>query len=212
MFHKNDRDRFWSRVDVRGMDECWPWIGRAVSGVGVFDYGEGEEHHRIAAHRAAAVIAGGMKIEGVRLRQRCGNRLCCNPSHLDCPSQTIAPPGGDTYNHSERNQFSLGPMGEPFHTALMPLLSGKPVVLTMDDPRFARKKNYLGSKDKRLVILTPGQMLGFGRHHLLVSIVGSGSCIVRLGHPKSADLVLAGMPAKLANVLMDKIHQVFKEK
>jgi hypothetical protein len=34
--------------------------------------------------------------------------------------------------------------------------------------------------------------------------------MVRVGH-KSADLVLAGMPAKLANALMETLHRVYQE-
>ena len=41
--------RFWSKVDKRGPDECWPWLGHCQKGgYGQFGSGGGRLTHRIA--------------------------------------------------------------------------------------------------------------------------------------------------------------------
>lgn len=73
-------ERFWSRVEKRGPNECWPWLG-AKGGKG---YGrmkiDGFAHmaHRLAyffsRHRAPSAE--------MVIRHRCDNPNCCNPKHL----------------------------------------------------------------------------------------------------------------------------------
>ena len=71
--------RFWSKVDVRGPDECWPWLAGAHSaGYGKFWY-DGCPHY---SHRIA-VMLDGRDPTGVVVRHRCDNPPCCNPAHLD---------------------------------------------------------------------------------------------------------------------------------
>ncbi len=109
-----------------------------------------------------------------------------------------------SYNGSTRNKFSLVADPDRFIQALAPLRSGKSVLLWLEPPK-SKTKNFRG-RDKFLVALTPGQGIGFPSSAILVSVVGKGSAIVRLDEPKKvADLVLAGVPAKLANVLVDKL-------
>ena len=65
---------------------------------------------------------------------------------------------------------------------------------------------------RRLVVLTPGILLGVNPKSVLVSVVGSGSCVIKADGPaKVANLVLAGVPATLANLLMNTVHHVLKE-
>lgn len=116
------------------------------------------------------------------------------------------------YNGPQRNEFSLAPEADWFLHALEPLVRGKSVHLSFDDPRFSQMKNYRGKKQKRLAILVPGPMAGLKDEIILVSVVGSGCCLIRPkieGH-RIADLVLAGMPAKLATTLMNKLHLLFR--
>lgn len=79
----SDIARFWSKVDVRGENECWLWkAGTFPSGVGSFwADGKSEQAPRIAWQianrrepRAGYVIAHAPVV--------CHNRLCCNPAHL----------------------------------------------------------------------------------------------------------------------------------
>ena len=73
-----DAERFWSRVDRSG--PCWLWRG------GTFRQGYGMFHAgltgRYGAHRVAYELTHGSLPPGTSVRQRCGVRTCCNPSHL----------------------------------------------------------------------------------------------------------------------------------
>lgn len=73
-------ERFWEKVDKRGPDECWPWLG----GLNECGYGrilfEGERK-RPATH--ASLIIHGVDIpEGAHVCHRCDLPACVNPAHL----------------------------------------------------------------------------------------------------------------------------------
>lgn len=80
--------RFWSQVDRRGPDECWPWTGGLnAKGYGVF-------HRRIDgiwvkryAHRVSFVLAHGHDAVPA-CRHRCDNPPCVNPGHLQLGTNT----------------------------------------------------------------------------------------------------------------------------
>ncbi len=75
------RERFEARVAKAGPIEYWLWTMKpGAAGYGVLSMGKG--NNPILAHRAAWELAFGAIPEGLRVRQRCGNRLCCNPTHL----------------------------------------------------------------------------------------------------------------------------------
>lgn len=116
-----------------------------------------------------------------------------------------------SYNESRRNEFSLSREPDWFLGILSPLKYGKPVHLMLNDPRFSQLKNYRGTKDKRLVLLIPGTLAGLKKELLLVSVIGSGSCLVRVkdSEQRTADLVSAGIPARLATILLEKLHSLF---
>lgn len=82
-------ERFWSWVDKRGPDECWPWTGH------VNDHGYGRCRHSAGrlAPRVAFYLANGYLPESAD--HECHNRdvecpggvsdphrLCCNPAHI----------------------------------------------------------------------------------------------------------------------------------
>ena len=73
--------RFWAKVDRRGPDECWLFVGaRTHSGYGSLNkrvWGEG------VAHRLAWRLATGRVIpEDMLVCHTCDNPPCCNPAHL----------------------------------------------------------------------------------------------------------------------------------
>ena len=76
------RQRFWSKVDKRGPDECWPWKG-GKTGLGDGNFYIGKKH--IMARRFAweqhydHAVPYDMVIIAM-----CRNRSCCNPGHLRC--------------------------------------------------------------------------------------------------------------------------------
>lgn len=88
-----DRERlFWSKVDKRDPEECWPWLGYvAVNGYGQFGGNDCVTRlsHRIAYEYAVEPIPGGLVLDHLCHTRDCdkGNacphRRCCNPRHLE---------------------------------------------------------------------------------------------------------------------------------
>lgn len=77
---------FWTHVDVRDSDECWPWL-RACYDSG---YGSLRSVHFInpdgtymrRAHRVAYFLSKGPIPDNLIVLHSCDNPLCCNPAHL----------------------------------------------------------------------------------------------------------------------------------
>jgi hypothetical protein len=72
--------RFWSKVAVRGPDECWEWQGaKRAQG----SYGRayiGAVTYR--AHRVALALSTGDLPQRLYALHSCDNPPCCNPAHL----------------------------------------------------------------------------------------------------------------------------------
>lgn len=72
-------DRFWSKVDRLGIDECWLWQG-AIDKDGYGKITIGSRTYR--AHRVAYELHTGLVDEGMFILHHCDNPTCCNPYHL----------------------------------------------------------------------------------------------------------------------------------
>lgn len=71
--------RFWSKVDVRGPDDCWEWqAGIKSTGRGMFSIGR----KNIQAHRMAWELTNGEIPGDLQVLHTCDNGKCCNPNHL----------------------------------------------------------------------------------------------------------------------------------
>jgi hypothetical protein len=71
--------RFWSKVQVLGLDECWEW-SRSL-----FPRGYGRvtfQGQVVGAHRVAYELTHGLIPQGLDVLHSCDNRKCCNPTHL----------------------------------------------------------------------------------------------------------------------------------
>ena len=78
-------ERFWSKVDKRSADECWPWL-RAKTAAG---YGLMRFHNELLyAHRVAIELATGKRPQG-DVDHLCRNRGCVNPSHLEAVTHKV---------------------------------------------------------------------------------------------------------------------------
>lgn len=75
------QERFWSKVDRRGADECWPWTAaarRKDEGYGAFWL---DRRHQPAS-KVAWILTNGPVPAGLVVCHQCDNPPCCNPAHM----------------------------------------------------------------------------------------------------------------------------------
>jgi hypothetical protein len=114
-------DRFWEKVDIKGPDDCWPWLAGSEkpSGYGHFWF----EKRTIQAHRMSYALSNDVDIYSLDVvRHTCDNGPCCNPAHLVHGTQ------GD--NMRDKAERARAPRGVRHHKNK----------LTEDDVREIRKR------------------------------------------------------------------------
>ena len=72
-------ERFWSKVDIKGPDDCWLWLGSKLKqGYGRFRI----KDHLVLAHRVAFELSC-IKIPArMCVLHKCDTPSCVNPNHL----------------------------------------------------------------------------------------------------------------------------------
>lgn len=112
----SEDERFWSKVDQCGPDECWPWmaaVGR--TGYGRFAHSDaskkGGTRHEYA-HRVAYRLAHGLALGAMPqvVRHTCDNPPCCNPGHLLPGTQSEN--NHDSVSRGRFNRKARGRKGE----------------------------------------------------------------------------------------------------
>lgn len=95
--HTRSFDRFWSKVEIAGPDDCWHWTAYVDrSGYGQFYY----EGRLRRPHAVSYILANGAIPEGCVIDHTCHNadtscaggwgcehRRCVNPAHLEAVTQ-----------------------------------------------------------------------------------------------------------------------------
>tara|TARA_B100000902_G_C26778107_1_gene653711 strand:- start:137 stop:637 length:501 start_codon:yes stop_codon:yes gene_type:complete len=79
LYDDNDIKRFYSHIDKRGEDECWPWLAMtSEKGYGVFSC-----KRKIYRNSRFMKLIMGEDIKNKVVKNTCGDITCCNPKHND---------------------------------------------------------------------------------------------------------------------------------
>ena len=98
-------ERFWEKVDKRGPDECWPWLGatsrKGYGTIGVGSKDDGSFRQMIAT-RVSWEIHNNPIPDGLLICHACDNPACVNPAHLWL----------GTHKDNMQDMFSKGRQGQ----------------------------------------------------------------------------------------------------
>jgi hypothetical protein len=74
---------FYKHIDVRGLDECWPWLGwKTKKGYGGLNVVHAGKVRRLTIHRLSFFIHWGPIPVWANVMHACDNAPCGNPYHL----------------------------------------------------------------------------------------------------------------------------------
>lgn len=116
---------FWSFVDRKHPNVCWPWMAYQEDGYGRFFFGG---RMRPAHELALTFATGEVRGESLDTCHSCNNPICCNPRHLRF----------DTRASNVADSIKAGTFSYP------------PRKLSADDVRTIRDRAALGARQKDL--------------------------------------------------------------
>lgn len=132
---KSVEERFWEKVDKRGVNDCWFWTAtRTPAGYGHFRLGSQTDgtRRKEMSHRLAYMLATGNEIpKGAVIMHACDNPPCCNPAHLSVG--TYAENGKAAYDRKRRM------------STIKPGESSPRAVLTAKDVEYIQQTGYAKS-------------------------------------------------------------------
>lgn len=74
---ESDIARFWSKIDIRGDNDCWLWQSNPIATAAIFLQGS-----KIRAHRISYYLDTGIDPLNIAISRTCGIVGCVNPRHL----------------------------------------------------------------------------------------------------------------------------------
>lgn len=81
--YKDTKHRFWSKVQIGGIKDCWIWGGgRIKSGYGIMNRTSKNESHPTVVSRYVLWLYMSGVSENLEVGHKCGNKNCVNPYHL----------------------------------------------------------------------------------------------------------------------------------
>lgn len=86
----NFKDRLFTKIEIRGDDECWPYIGGTAVQRNTYGHINISRDLRVTAPRAVLMVMLGRELRpGMHVIHLCHRKPCCNPRHLmeGTPSQ-----------------------------------------------------------------------------------------------------------------------------
>ena len=132
---KSVEERFWEKVDKRGVNDCWFWTAtRTPAGYGHFRLGSQTDgtRRKEMSHRLAYMLTTGNEIpKGAVIMHACDNPPCCNPAHLSVG--TYAENGKAAYDRKRRI------------STIKPGESSPRAVLTAKDVEYIQQTGYAKS-------------------------------------------------------------------
>jgi hypothetical protein len=133
-------ERFWSKVDKRGINDCWEWQAYTHK----FGYGIINDNKKIKkAHRVSWELHNG-DTQGLYVLHKCDNRKCVNPNHLFLGTQLDNIDDMVTKNrHAKGKDHSNKFLGEKNHQSK---LTEKDIIEIKESLRNGIRGDLLASK------------------------------------------------------------------
>lgn len=75
-------ERFWEKVDKRGPDDCWPWIGATYNDGSSGERGQIWDGTKVVPAPQLSLEIHGRPLNGLWALHTCRTTLCVNPAHL----------------------------------------------------------------------------------------------------------------------------------